>query len=111
MNKIRVGLIGCGAIARQHAERLNQDDRVAIVACADPNRDAAERLRAALAPAAEVFDDERVLLSQRPLDAVVISSPTQRHYEQACLALEAGLHVLCEKPLASQREQIVELVE
>ncbi|HWC90059.1 MAG TPA: Gfo/Idh/MocA family oxidoreductase, partial [Pirellulales bacterium] len=111
MNKIRVALIGCGAIARQHAQRLNTDGRVAIVACADPQREAAERLRDTLAPAAEVFDDEHALLARQPVDAVVISSPTQRHYEQACLALEAGLHVLCEKPLAGQREQIVELIE
>ncbi|HEX4148476.1 MAG TPA: Gfo/Idh/MocA family oxidoreductase [Pirellulales bacterium] len=111
MSKISVGLIGCGLIARQHAERLNGDDRVAIVACCDPNREAAERLQSTLAPAAEVVADEHVLCARRPLDAVVISSPTPRHYDQACLALESGLHVLCEKPLAPQRPQIVDLIE
>lgn len=111
MDKIRVALVGCGLIGRQHAERLNRDDRVVIVACTDPNREAAQRLRDTLAPAAEVFADERQALRERPADAVVISSPTQRHYEQACLALDSGLHILCEKPLAGERKQILELID
>jgi predicted dehydrogenase len=111
MNTIRVALIGCGVIGRQHAERLKGDDRATIVACCDPNREAAERLRDALAPSAEAFTDERAACTQQPVEAVVIASPTPRHYDQACMALEAGLHVLCEKPLAGQRPQIVELIE
>lgn len=111
MEKLRVALVGCGAIARQHAQRLTSDPRVAMVACADPNLAAAQSLRDQLAPAAEVFSDERAALAGGRADAVVISSPTQRHYQQALLALDAGLHVLCEKPLAGRREEILDIID
>src|SRR6202043_1178425 len=55
--------------------------------------------------------DETRTCGQYQLDGVIICSPTPRHHDQASLALERGLHVLCEKPLASDRTQIVDLIE
>ncbi len=108
---VRIGLIGCGAVGRLHAERLSADTRAAIRVCCDPSASTAEEVRRRLAPEAAVETDVAEALDRHALDAVVISSPTLLHFEQACLAFEHGLDVLCEKPLAATREQIVELIE
>lgn len=108
---VRVGLIGCGTVARLHVEKLAADPRVRIAAFLDPRREAAERLRTEFAPGAEIFSDNRALALEASLDAVVISSPTLDHHQHVIRAFDAGWHVLCEKPLAADRAQIVDLIE
>ncbi len=108
---VRIGLIGCGTVGRLHAERLNADGRAAIRVCCDPADSVAEAVRQRFAPQAAVETNLVEALGRHPLDALVISSPTLLHYEQVCLAFERGLDVLCEKPLAATREQIVDLIE
>lgn len=106
---VRVGLIGCGTVARLHAERLHADERVELGVFCDPDLAAARRLRDEFAPQAAVEQNDAAALAGHALDAVVISSPTLLHYEQVCRATEQGLDVLCEKPLAAVREEIVDL--
>ena len=81
----------------------------------DVRREAAEALRAEAgekaAPDALVTDDLEALLERPDLDAVLILTPHVLHYEQVRAALEAGKHVLCEKPLAVRSEHGRELVE
>jgi predicted dehydrogenase len=108
---LRIGLIGCGAVGRLHAERMSADARATISVCCDPSDAAADAVRQRYAPQAAVECDVAATLDRHPLDAVVISSPTLLHYEQVCLAFDRSLDVLCEKPLASTREQIVDLIE
>lgn len=107
---VRVGLLGCGAVARLHAERLVADGRAEIVVCCDPHLANAQQLQAQFAPRAAVEEEALPALDRHELDAVVICSPTLSHYEQVCLALERGMHVLCEKPLAPERDQILDLM-
>jgi predicted dehydrogenase len=109
--KLRLAMIGCGKIAALHAEKLAADGRADLVVCCDPRREAAEALRDSAAPAAAIETDEQRAFEQYALDGAIICSPTTRHHDQASLALERGLHVLCEKPLASDRPQILDLVE
>jgi predicted dehydrogenase len=109
--KLRIGLIGCGVVGRRHAEALRQDTRVEIAVCCDPVRATAERLRDDFAPQAAVETDTSRALSEHGLDATLIGSPTPAHHEHCCRAFELGLDVLCEKPLASRREDIVDLIE
>ncbi|MEX2560779.1 MAG: Gfo/Idh/MocA family oxidoreductase [Pirellulales bacterium] len=111
MTSLRVGLIGCGTVARLHAQRLQADPRGLMALFCDPNRESATRLRDEFAPSAAVEDDLGRALSDHHLDAVVISSPTTVHYEQVCQAMDSGLDVLCEKPLCDRREQIVDLID
>jgi predicted dehydrogenase len=101
--RLHGALIGCGFIAenghlpayRAHADRFE------IVAIADTS--AARRERAALlAPGASVHEDAVSMLSSTPdLDFVDICVPPSEHARFAHAALEQGLHVLCEKPLAT----------
>ncbi len=107
---IRVAVIGCGRRGRLHAERLCADERVAVVALSDVEAGPVESLRQELQLDVPVFDDAKELLKQVALDAVVVASPTRYHYEHALLALQRGLHVLCEPPVTPLSLQVSRLV-
>lgn len=107
---VRIGLIGCGAIGKLHADRLKADPRAEITVLCDPDLSRAERLRAELSLSAQVSSDPSAALSAPQLRAAVIASPTLLHYEQTCRAFELGLDVLCEKPLAAKRAEIIDLI-
>jgi predicted dehydrogenase len=68
-------------------------------------------LAAEYTPGAVIETDPVAAIGRHRLDAVVICSPTPLHYPQVCTAFDHGLDVLCEKPLASGREQISDLVD
>lgn len=99
MNKLRIGFIGVGGIATgRHIPAFSQlRDQCEIVAVSDIN------LQRAQAVAAEyniphVFKNHHDLFSQ--VDAVVICTPNKFHAEITIAALAAGVHVMCEKPMA-----------
>jgi predicted dehydrogenase len=100
VRRLRIGLVGAGLVGQaEHAFYLWEDRaRFAFVALAD----ASASVREALAQRyglAHVHADMKDLLSCN-LDAIVIAAPDALHPELAVAALESGLHVLCEKPLA-----------
>ena len=103
--RLRVGLIGAGLVGQAaHAYFLWDDrDRFEFVALADPS----PAVRAAVGDRYGIherhagFDD----LLGLGLDAVVVAVPDAFHADIACAALTAGLHVLCEKPLALSLEE------
>lgn len=78
---------------------------VAVVETAEDRR--AEALRAL--PHARMYRDVESLLAHEKLDFVDICTPPHAHFEAACLAIEAGVHVLCEKPLVLLPEHAAEL--
>ena len=111
LRRVRIGIAGCGAIARLHAVRLLADPRAAIVALCDRDQSAAERLREDVAATALAFADVPTMVADTPLDAVVICTPTLFHFEQVLACIDGGINVLCEKPLADTRGRILELIE
>lgn len=110
---MRVGLIGCGDIGTmQHLPALAREDRVAVVAVADADRRLAERAAQDFA-VPTVLDDAGTLIASG-VDAVVLATPPQVTCRLAVQALEAGLHVLCEKPIATtitDADAVVEAVD
>jgi predicted dehydrogenase len=94
---IRVGLIGAGNISETHARALRAIRDVEISAVYAPTRRHAERLAAHYGGTA--YDSFEQLLDHRPLDTVVIGSPSGAHAEQGIAAARRGLHVLVEKPI------------
>ena len=97
---VRVGVIGAGAWARSaHLPGYRRDPRCRVVAVADTladrARDAAREFDVPLALA-----DGRELIRRDDIDLVDVCTPSHTHFELAWHALEAGKHVLCEKPVA-----------
>jgi predicted dehydrogenase len=94
----RLGFLGVGWIGRHRLAAIERDGRADIVGIADPS---SERRAAALelAPGATACEHLGQLL-ELPLDGIVIATPSALHAEQATAALDHGLGVFCQKPLA-----------
>jgi predicted dehydrogenase len=105
----RLGFLGVGWIGRNRMEALARDGLARVAAVADPQ---AEALVAAVevAPAAERAESLEELL-EHDLDGVVIATPSALHAEQAVAALERGLAVFCQKPLARDAEETRRVLE
>ena len=97
---VRIGLIGAGAIAQiVHLPLLKEMPGARIEALCDVHDHKARALADRLS-IPHVFRSDEVLLDSDTVDAVVICSPNHMHERQAIAALEAGKHVLVERPLA-----------
>lgn len=108
--KIKVGVIGCGKISRvSHIPRFQAMRDTEVVALYDTRRQAAESHREQLAPKAEVYTDFDSFLASG-LDAVAVCTPTVFHHDQTIAALQAGCHVLCEKPIAPDLARATRMV-
>ena len=96
---MRVALVGCGQIARAHIGALASLDGLTLVGVCDRDEQRA-RQAAAWAPGSRPYTDhESMLRTERP-DAVHILTPPATHATLAIAAIEAGCHVLVEKPMA-----------
>lgn len=97
---LRVGLIGAGNIfERGYLPALLDTDALRAVAVTDLDPDRAASAAARL-PGAVMAGSASELVARDDLDAVLVLTPTDTHAELAIAALEAGRHVLCEKPMA-----------
>ncbi|CAI9390691.1 Gfo/Idh/MocA family protein [Microbacterium sp. T2.11-28] len=109
--KVRIGLIGAGGIAGAHVAGYRRNpDTVVFAAIADPVRESAERRRGD-DEAVTIYDDYRTMIAEADLDAVDICLPHHLHAEAIVAAAEAGLHVLCEKPLCMTKEEAERIAE
>lgn len=112
LSKIGIGIIGAGGIAQgQHMPSYARlSDKVQIIAVADVNeanaRSAAEKFGVP-----HVYTDYRELLQRNDIHAVSVTTPNFFHKEATISALEAGKHVLCEKPLARNAHEAREMVQ
>ena len=97
MKKLRAGVVGAGAFGRIHARKYSEDARVALVGVYDPDDERADQL--ADTHGARSFPTLEALLGE--VDLVTLASPPSLHAGAAKAALEAGKHVLVEKPLAT----------
>ncbi len=97
--KLRVGFIGTGGIAKAQMNRLVKFDDVTLVAGADVNEAGLAAVKKDFS-LASVYTDWREMLDKEDLDAVSVCTPNGLHAENSIGALQAGCHVLVEKPLA-----------
>jgi predicted dehydrogenase len=107
MEKLKVGIVGFGRIGNEHAGWLAQCRSISPSAVFDPT---AERRSKAESLGLKTFGSLDALLSSG-IEAVLISTPTAMHCEQALAALAAGKHVMIEKPMALDLPQSRQLVE
>ena len=100
----RIGIIGPGSRGQHLMSFLAENTKAEIVAIADvyqPSIDAALKI----APKAKVYKDYRKLLDDKNVDAVLIATPLDTHYQIAMDAFDAGKNVFCEKAIAYTLEE------
>ena len=104
---IRVGIVGLGVMGRSHARVLDDVDLADLVAVCDPTEEAMawarKRRLTGYRSYRELFDHER-------LEAVTVAVPTRFHLEVGLAAIEHGLHVLMEKPIAADLDEAKQLI-
>ncbi|MFL5681365.1 MAG: Gfo/Idh/MocA family oxidoreductase, partial [Chloroflexota bacterium] len=105
---LRIGLAGLGSMGRNHLRVLSARDDARVAAVADPDRATLEA--AATASGADAFDDPLEMIAAAELDAVVVAAPTTSHLPLALAAIERGLPVLVEKPLAATTDEALRIV-
>lgn len=94
---IRMGLIGAGRIGIVHSGSINDTKGVDLAWISDPMVEAAEKLGAQYG--AKVTADPYEIINSGDVDAILIASPTATHVELLEAGIDAGLHVMCEKPI------------
>lgn len=109
---VRIGVIGTGAIGRDHARRIQQVLAGGeITALSDVNRTSAEAVRAEIAPKAAVFATGADLIASGSVDAVLVTSWGATHEEYVLATIAAGKPCFCEKPLATAAEGAKRIVD
>jgi predicted dehydrogenase len=112
--KHKIGIIGCGNIAMtKHLLALrNAADRVEILAFCDLIQERAEKAKAEFgSPESAVFTDYHEVLAMKDIEIVYVLTPNVAHCEISVAALEAGKHVMCEKPMAATTEDAARMLE
>lgn len=109
--KFRVAIVGCGRMGRLHSRRLIDDGRASVVCVHDPLPEAAASLVQDVVPATRIANTFDELLRADDVDAAIICTPTTAHYEQVLACHARGWHILCEKPLAENRDRTRQLIE
>ncbi len=104
MKRIKVAIFGTGFMGRVHTEALRRLGNVEVVAVAGSSNDRARKFADDVSIDRST-GDYRDLLTDPEIEAVHICSPNSLHFEQAMTSMEAGKHILCEKPLASSVDE------
>ena len=106
--KLKVACAGLGRMGARHALHfLNRTPRAELVAAFTPDPNEVQWAKINLEPSGvTIYTDYDEMLKHPQLQAVVVSTVTTVHAEQAIKAMEANLHVLCEKPLSTSVEVV-----
>lgn len=103
-----VGIIGFGRIGAEHARWINQSQTARAVAVADATP---ARREIAAGMGLRAVEDAGELMDDPSIDAILVSLPTSMHFDFASRALDAGKHVMVEKPMTLNLAEALELVE
>ena len=114
MKKLKIGIIGCGGIAKQKhlpALKENADLNEMIAFCDIVEERALEAAKKFGGEDAKVYTDYRELLANPDIEVVHVCTPNVSHSEITVAAFEAGKHVYCEKPMSHSGEEAERMVE
>lgn len=107
---LRAGVVGLGMMGRNHVRVWDEQiPDVDLVAVADPDADAVRRTTQGRAT--HGYADAGQMLEAESLDLVSVVAPTSLHLDVTLAALEAGVHVLVEKPIAANRAEAEQMIE
>ncbi len=110
MSKIKFGIIGTGKIVDNFLEAALTHEEFELVAVYSRDIKKAEEFGSKYG-ATKFFDNLDVFASSKDIDAVYIASPNSLHASQAILCLENKKHVLCEKPMASNKIEVKSMID
>jgi UDP-N-acetyl-2-amino-2-deoxyglucuronate dehydrogenase len=106
---IHVGILGGGNISETHARAARETEGVEVAAVYGHNREKAARLGQLYG--GKVYEELQAFLEHKPLDIVLIGSPSGLHAEQGIAAAQRGLHVLVEKPIDITTKRVDGLID
>ncbi|NSW91290.1 MAG: Gfo/Idh/MocA family oxidoreductase [Firmicutes bacterium] len=110
-NKIKLGIIGCGDIAtKKFINAIEQNNNVELISVCDVVKEKAERLYKQK-KARSFYMDYNEMLEKEDMDAVIISTPHSYHAGPAIGAAKAGKHILLEKPMAVNIEEVDAIIK
>ncbi len=104
--RLKIGLVGVGGISNAHIPAWEKLEEAQLTALCDIRGESMERY-----PDKKCYTDFDEMLDKENLDIVDICLPTYLHVEYALKALERGIHVLCEKPISLNRQDVARLYE
>jgi D-apiose dehydrogenase len=105
IRKLRGAVFGCGMISEHHLRAWNRIPEVEIVALANRTVERAEQRRREFVPAARVYADLGSMLAREDLDFIDILTAPALHREHCLMAKQAGLHIICQKPLSNTLDE------
>jgi len=111
--KLKVGIIGCGGIAEQkHLPAIGKIEEAELTAFCDVVKEKAESLCKKFGAAgAKTYTDYKELLKDGSIDVIHVGTPNSSHSPITVAALEAGKHVMCEKPMATSYEDAKKMID
>ncbi len=109
MRQINVAVVGYGVMGKHHAKIYAALPDANLVAIVDPDK--RRRAEAVTRHARPVYSDTTTMLKRERIEAVSLAAPTSTHFELAKELLEAGIHVLVEKPVATSVAHAQQLAE
>lgn len=107
IEQVRYGLVGAGMMGVEHINNLAITPGAVVTALADPTGSSLGWAKTALKERADsvaLFDDAAALAASGLCDAVIVASPNHTHRDVLVPLFDAGLHILCEKPVATTVE-------
>ena len=108
---VRYGIVGVGAMGREHAENLRHIDGALVTAVADPDKGSREIAKKTLGAEVTIFENHNQLLSSGLVDVVIVSTPNFTHVDVLKDALATDLHIFIEKPLCTTIDDCVKVME
>ncbi|CAG9620796.1 Gfo/Idh/MocA family protein [Sutcliffiella rhizosphaerae] len=109
MNKLRVGVVGCGSIAKhRHLPEYHANQNVELVALCDVVLERAEH--AVETYGGKAYSNYQEMIDREELDIVSVCTPNYLHAPVSIYASKSGVHVLCEKPMATSKEEADEMI-
>lgn len=107
---VGLAVVGCGNMGSVHAQEIARNKRCRLLSVFDPDSQRAEQVARKFS-AKQVATDFQTILDDRTVEGVILATPHHVHLDQTLAALDAGKHVLVEKPIALNAEQARQMYE
>ena len=108
MNKIKFGIIGYGNIGKRHAQHIIKHPEAILTSICEV---AGFEFEEELPPTIKRYDRIEDMLQEGEIDVVNVCTPNYLHHPHTLMSLEAGKHVVCEKPMAISSEECEDMIQ